>query len=62
MKAWRGFPKEYWMYRVASSFAGAGSNILQDMLSLFVLELTGSARLFASMLSIIVFPQILMSG
>lgn len=61
MKAWKGFPKEYWMYWVASSFAGAGSNILQYLLSLYVLELTGSGTLFASMLSIIVFPQILLS-
>ena len=61
MKAWKGFPKEYWMYWVASSLAGAGSNILQYLLSLYVLELTGSGTLFASMLSIIVFPQILLS-
>lgn len=61
MKAWKGFPKEYWMYWVASSLAGAGSNILQYLLSLYVLELTGSGTLFASMLSIIVFPQILFS-
>lgn len=61
MKAWKGFPKEYWMYWVASSLAGAGSNILQYLLSLYVLELTGSGTLFASMLSIIVFPQILIS-
>lgn len=61
MKAWKDFSKEYWMYWVASSFAGAGSNILQYLLSLYVLELTGSGTLFASMLSIIVFPQILIS-
>lgn len=61
MKSWKGFPKEYWMYWVASSLAGAGSNILQYLLSLYVLELTGSGTLFASMLSIIVFPQILIS-
>lgn len=61
MSAWKGFPKEYWMYWMASSLAGAGSNILQYLLSLYVLELTGSGTLFASILSIIVIPQILLS-
>lgn len=61
MKAWKGFPKEYWMYRADSSLAGEGSNILQYLLSLYVLELTGSGTRFASMLSIIVFPKILIS-
>lgn len=61
MKAWKGFQKEYWMYWVASGCADAGSNILQYLLSLYVPEPNDSGTLFASMLSIIVFPQILLS-
>ena len=37
------------------------ANILQYVLSLYVLDLTGSATLFASMLSIIIFPRILLT-
>ncbi len=38
-----------------------GSNIQQFALSLYVLELTGSATIFASMLSISILPRILLS-
>ncbi len=37
------------------------SNILQYVLSLYVLDLTGSATLFASMLSIIIIPRLLLT-
>lgn len=54
----KGFTKDYWLYWIASAFANAGSNILQYILSLYVLEITGSSTLFASMLSIIIFPRL----
>lgn len=54
----RGLNKDYWIYWIASAFANAGSNILQYILSLYVLEITGSSTLFASMLSIIIFPRL----
>lgn len=53
--------KDYWLYWVASAASMSASNILQYVLSLYVLELTGSATLFASMLSIIIFPRILLT-
>ena len=57
----KGFNKDYWIYWIASSLGMGASNILQYVLSLYVLELTGSATLFASMLSIIIFPRILLT-
>lgn len=45
----------------SSTFAGAASNIIQYALSLYVLDKTGSATTFASILSIIIFPRILFS-
>lgn len=39
----------------------AGSNVLQYILSLYVLELTGSATLFASMLSVIIVPRLFLT-
>ena len=45
----------------SSTFAGAASNIIQYALSLYVLDKTGSATAFASILSIIIFPRILFS-
>lgn len=39
----------------------AASNILQYILSLYVLEITGSATLFASMLSIIIIPRLFLT-
>src|SRR4051812_26614720 len=38
-----------------------GSNILQFALSLYVLSITGSATIFASMLSILILPRLLLS-
>lgn len=57
----RGLGKDYWLFWFASSFSMGASNILQYVLSLYVLDLTGSATLFASMLSIIIFPRILLT-
>ena len=45
----------------SSTFAGAASNIIQYALSLYVLDKTGSATAFASILSIIIIPRILFS-
>jgi len=39
----------------------AASNILQYVLSLYVLDITGSAAIFAGMLSIILFPRLLLT-
>ena len=41
--------------------AMSASNILQYVLSLYVLDVTGSATLFASMLSIVFFPRMLLT-
>lgn len=57
----RGLNKDYWLYWVASSASMAASNILQYVLSLYVLEITGSATIFASVLSIIIFPRLLLT-
>ncbi len=61
MKSFKGLNKDYWLFWVASSLGMGASNILQYVLSLYVLDLTGSATLFASMLSIIIFPRILLT-
>lgn len=61
MKQFQGLNKDYWLYWVASSLGMGASNILQYILSFYVLEITGSATLFASMLSIIIVPRILLA-
>ena len=61
MKSCKGLKKDYWLFWFASSLGMGASNILQYVLSLYVLDLTGSATLFASMLSIIIFPRILLT-
>ena len=61
MKSYKGLKKDYWLFWFASSLGMGASNILQYVLSLYVLDLTGSATLFASMLSIIIFPRILLT-
>ena len=61
MKNYKGLGKDYWLFWVASSLGMGASNILQYVLSLYVLDLTGSGTLFASMLSIIIFPRILLT-
>lgn len=61
MKNYRDLNKDYWLFWIASTLGMGASNILQYVLSLYVLDLTGSATLFASMLSIIIFPRILLT-
>lgn len=61
MKIWKEFDHHYWMYWIASAVSMAASNILQYILSLYVLKITGSATLFASMLSIIVLPRLFLT-
>ena len=61
MKSYKGLKKDYWLFWFASSLGMGASNILQYVLSLYVLDLTGSATLFASMLSIIIFLRILLT-
>ena len=61
MKLLKQFDRDYWLYWAASAVSMAASNILQYILSLYVLEITGSATLFASMLSIIVLPRLFLT-
>ena len=61
MGSFKGLGKDYWLFWLASSLGMGASNILQYVLSLYVLDLTGSATLFASMLSIIIFPRLLLT-
>ena len=61
MKALKGLKKDYWLFWFASSLGMGASNILQYVLSLYVLDITGSATLFASMLSIIIVPRLLLT-
>lgn len=61
MSVLKKFDRNYWLYWVASAVSMAASNILQYILSLYVLELTGSATLFASMLSIIIIPRLFLT-
>ena len=61
MEIIKGLGKDYWLFWFASTLGMGASNILQYVLSLYVLDLTGSATLFASMLSIIIFPRILLT-
>lgn len=51
----------YVFFWLSTSFSMAASNIIQYVLSLYVLEKTGSATLFATMLSITVVPRILLT-
>lgn len=51
----------YVFFWLSTSFSMAASNIIQYVLSLYVLEKTGSATLFATMLSIIVVPRMLLT-
>ncbi|NLB91742.1 MAG: MFS transporter [Clostridiales bacterium] len=53
--------KDYMLYWVATTFSMAASNLVQFVLSLYVLALTGSATLFATMLAITFFPRLLLS-
>ena len=61
MKLLKQFDRDYWLYWIASAVSMAASNILQYILSLYVLEITGSATLFASMLSIIILPRLFLT-
>lgn len=60
MKILKGFSRDYWLYWTATAFDEGASNILQYLLSLYVLELTGSGTLFAAMLSVIVVPRLVL--
>ncbi len=59
--AQKGLNKDYWLFWFASALGMGASNILQYVLSLYVLDITGSATLFASMLSIIIIPRLLLT-
>ncbi len=56
-----GFGKEYWKFWIASAVSMAASNILQFVLSLYVLDITGSATIFALMLSIVFVPRLILT-
>lgn len=53
--------KNYLCFWIATAFTVGASNILQFALALYVLELTGSGTVYASMLSIIVIPRIMLT-
>jgi len=53
--------KNYMLYWFATAFSMAASNVLQFVLSLYVLDITGSAVVFSSILSIIIIPRLLFS-
>ncbi|QWC00023.1 MFS transporter [Mycoplasmatota bacterium] len=53
--------KNYMLLVIGNFVSLMGSNIQQFVLSLYVLTLTGSATLFASMLAISILPRILLS-
>lgn len=53
--------KNYLSYFFATAFSMGSSNILQFTLALYILEKTGSALVYASILSIIVIPRILLT-
>lgn len=53
--------KNFTLLIVGKFISLLGSNILQFALSLYVLSITGSATIFASMLSILILPRLLLS-
>lgn len=53
--------KNYLSYFFATAFSMGASNILQFTLALYILEKTGSPIVYASILSIIVIPRILLT-
>lgn len=53
--------RSYVCYWLATAFSMGASNILQFMLALYVLDKTGSSTIFASVLSIIVVPRIILT-
>ena len=57
----KGFGREYWKFWIASAVSMAASNILQFVLSLYVLDITGSATIFALMLSIVFVPRLILT-
>ena len=61
MKKLKGLGLDYWKYWFASAGSMAASNILQYVLALYVMDMTGSATILASMLSIILFPRLLLT-
>ncbi len=61
LSKFKNFGRDYWKFWVASAVSMAASNILQFVLSLYVLEITGSATIFALMLSIVFVPRMLLT-
>lgn len=53
--------KDFFLLMLGKLVSLMGSNIQQFALSLYVLEITGSATIFASMLSISIIPRVLLS-
>lgn len=53
--------KNFTLYSLGKFVSLLGSNMLQFALSLYVLAVTGSATIFASMLSILIIPRLLLS-
>ena len=53
--------KNYMSYFFATAFSMGSSNILQFTLALFILGKTGSPLIYASILSVIVIPRVLLT-
>lgn len=53
--------KNYLNYFFATAFSMGSSNILQFTLALYILEKTGSPLIYASILSIIIIPRVLLT-
>ena len=53
--------KNYMSYFFSTAFSMGSSNILQFTLALFILEKTGSPLIYASILSVIVIPRVLLT-
>ena len=53
--------KNYISYFFATAFSMGSSNILQFTLALYILEITGSPLVYASILSIIIIPRVMLT-
>lgn len=53
--------KNYISYFLATAFSMGSSNILQFTLALYILEITGSPLVYASILSIIIIPRVMLT-
>lgn len=53
--------KSYMAFWFSSTFSMTSSNLIQFVLSIYVLEITGSGTIFASILSVIILPRLFLT-